>query len=88
METHQEGSRIRFSRAGFLEEIELEISCSEGQFNKGFRSKAEEYISKRKQSSGRGSVEPRRVDIDAKEDSAEDLEAAKVDVEDAESCRG
>jgi len=32
----------------FAEEIELVISCSEGQFSKGFPSKVEEYIAERK----------------------------------------
>ena len=75
METHQERSRIRFSWARFAEEIELEISCNEGQFNKGFRSKAKEYILERQQTVGRGNAEPRRDDTEAKEASVEDTKA-------------
>ena len=60
------------------------ISCSEGQFKKGFRSKAEGYISERQQSARRGSAEPRkangeaaRVDAKAKEVSTEDAEGQR-----------
>ena len=65
LEIHQERSRIRFSGARFAEKIELEISCSEGQFSKGFRSKAEEYITERQWSVGIVSTGPRRVDAEA-----------------------
>jgi len=50
LEIHQERSRIQFSGARFAEEIELVISCSEGQFSDGFSSEAKEYIAERQRS--------------------------------------